>query len=736
MRKLSWDIKDVAVKIMIGEYWGTGVLYVPRQHENFAYILTVGHLFKETNHEFNISVCYNLGPNKNEVNNVDYKCRFSKICASWENEIEVCRVCTLPGYRFDENSPNDGAVIEVKYEEWMGDAEFEIESAQEGEKLVGWGYPKTMEDIDKFCCVIDTVAGDNRGRNKREKDVIEDYIVSYELDRYKEFLSVNKEFLDGVSGVGLFKKNGDTVRLVAFVSRDAGENARLYLTDAVRLQKMVFSMIYLRPDIFPIVSYIPYDNIKGKNPEKEFDKSMDYVLDKVYENKEDCYRIIYGNMWCGKSYSVKKWAENRSIELMTEWNDILECLNKGDFSNHKKCVFVLDDLEGEFSKEDKSKLYIDEDNSIVCKGHLTTLEKKYLIQKISDSRGVCRNCEVTILVICRSYFFRDATESMDTDYEKNKFRKRIINCLELNESIIKELKDFYIDSGIPEYFFEIPFAKKQLQWLLFPKKNREMLPMPGESRMRYEYRLYKKVASHIDQNSLIGYTVSFEWVECMPIEDQLSGYLIESLRKGYNPEGQWDNKYFDLIWIYPFKEESWCKNKSEFKMADDVFYSYLLAEVLYDLLRNERKEDFQRCVSDVYHIYNDLISEKNIWDIGFRIRAFFQFFCEREPDMKQRGIEFLKEHVYKKCREWLSEEEEKWEYYHENVGVIDGVDLNRTDYDIKFVREMEQLIYNLEIMKGIRFDKQNYNDIVCEIKRYIYKCFCIENEKAKTLKYD
>ncbi len=730
---MSQGINNFAVKIETEETWGSGVLYVPRQHGNFAYILTVCHIFKKTDKEFKISISYSINLNENEKK-IDYHCRFVKPGTPRERYMGVCRVCTLPGYRFDdEGSPNDGAVVEVQYEPWMKDIEFSIEKAEADERLEGWGYPKTVKGRDKFNCNIVTVAENKLGRNSDVKDTILDYIASFDVDKYKEYDSINSEFLDGWSGTGLFRKDKDTVCLSALLSRDAGSNPRIYLTDAVRLQEMVSSMIILRPKVFPTVSYIPFENLDGRDPDVDKNKPMDFVLNKVIENRFDYFRIIYGDMWCGKSYAVIKWSENHPDKICLKWDEILDCFNNEIFYDYENRIFVIDGLEREFTKEEKSKLYAEQDSSNVQKGHLTTLEKKLLIEIIENYENECSDHKITVLLICRSNFFKDAIESMKEDYTRIEIRKKVIVCNNIDSRILEKLMKFYEDFELPDYFFDIPFVKRHLQWLVFFEQHTDMLPKPGELQYEYEFRLYRKIASNIDKNNLFvdNHTIFFRRIRKTPVKQYLSKYLITFLGRGYNPCIEWeecDNVVFE---IYPFIKEEGSLGKKEFKMTDDVLYSYLLAEELYNLL-DVSSEKFQNFVK-VVHYHFTFSEDKDIENMGYRIVIFFHFLCEKKPEVQQKAFNFLSDKNSKECREWLLEKDEnELRSYRKNITLCRSMDFNSIVTDLNLGMEAESLSYIVNPSE-IKYDEKI--DLLIRLVRELLHYHKENgNEEIKTLK--
>ena len=69
---------------------------------------------------------------------------------------------------------------------------------------MGSGYPKTgmSEYVDFEGWVLEVP-------NLDQTDAKRDYRIRYDIDKYKEMMSTDTDFLDGYSGTGLFSKIND-----------------------------------------------------------------------------------------------------------------------------------------------------------------------------------------------------------------------------------------------------------------------------------------------------------------------------------------------------------------------------------------------------------------------------------------------------------------------------------------------------------------------------------------------
>lgn len=655
---------------------GSGLLYAPEGWA-YAYILTVAHLIPTVDGE-EIQVCFWDKKRIGGIREVTY--HLAEKAEKTSGTDRNCRCKILKGYdREVGNSPHDGAVIEIPYEDWMGRTAYilgddELEDSLDGQRLVGIGFPLATKNAglqlpnrDCFRCQIQRVAKAPDDEIASGEDL--DYVISYDPDQYRTSQDAGNEGLDGFSGTGMFlevEEDGKPEKCIGFLSRDAAGSPREYLTNAYRLWLLIDEMQTDHPagrnyQTLKIKGrYVEYEEILADHTGEGKTSDLESILNAVLDNPDDYFRCICGFTGIGKSSVVNQEVERRRKEkgtvVMHGWHRLIDFLKAWDKEAFSGSIFILDPLEQYIEGKERALLF----NKKTVKKEEASMqmlavdEKIKLIKEIYDKEADLQQCNIHILFVCHNFFMKDAEKKMEQSTDPNDrlmaawLEKHYIYCDGFSKEQIREIFDKEGEGGIPEYFFEIPILRHPL-WVKHILDIEGMQPRGEEGQYSYEFRLYYDTFGWFQQiGDAEGKRRAIAAKESGLIKNSVEQYIKFILENRNRDRLQWDGILSYVLWCYPFRE-----TKDGFQMDDEILQSYLIARTIYDKLRDKKEQEVLAGLRAVLDIGK---TDRPIQEIWGRVSYFLHALIAKDDPSGEREV-YLEGLVqrHSEVREWLYE---------------------------------------------------------------------------------
>lgn len=620
------EIYDYSVKIEFNNNAGksgSGILYVPREGKS-AYIITVAHVFEEEITEGEIIINFGKIQGSNETKRT-YEFERTDV----KDNSQKSRVCILSGYDWEnDNSPNDGAVLEIPYEEWMKRDGFGFGIASQGERLRGYGYPGSNEKIRDYfdATVVNSVHEDI---NWEETE----YCIKFIPDEHKGTIQIDYSYLDEFSGTGFcYIKDGKQI-FVGIFSRHIGTAPNIHITDSRKIYQLIIEMGSLKEPIFPMASY----QYLGKKKIKK----LDIVLKQLLESQDTYLHCLCGYVGTGKSYTVD-YIINKYFSGQAEenWRKLTDCLSSRNMSELDGTIYILDPLEREWERELRDALQNNEENEELSDQiKLTAKDKLKLFEKIISRENDLKKNHIHILIIFRSNFLRDLKAYMIEQGRTEMWKfidETMIYCDGYNDDQLLE----FMQNGYSELIMGTAETKRP-KWLLKYMDKMQGKAMKEKDPERFEFNMIRDTREwYYMHSNKDGTEEKISIMEIDKLENLRKNFLADKF-KNNREAWEWNINKFLLLYVYPFKE-----NEKGFRLDDKGLYAYLIAEELAEQVKCNSKQKFLEYIIVAY----DIGRRDN--EIGEKIRNFLAFFME---DLEGGGDTVVM---------WLSggeyEDEKKW----------------------------------------------------------------------------
>lgn len=621
------EIYDYSVRIEFNDNAGksgSGILYVPREGK-VAYIITAAHIFEEEVAEGEIQI--NFGKKiENDAIVRTYEFKRTDV----KDKSEKKRVCILSGYDWkNDNSPNDGAVLEIPYEEWMKRENFEFGIAKEGEMIRGYGYPGSNERI-RDCFDAKVVNSVYEEINWEETE----YSIKFFPDEHQGTIQIDYSYLDEFSGTGLcFIKNGKQIFAGVF-SRHVGMAPNIHMTDSRKIYQLILEMASFTEPIFPMASY----RYQGK---KKIEK-LDVVLKQLLESQDTYLHCLCGYVGTGKSYTVD-YIVNKYFSSHTEenWRKLMDCLLCRDMKKLGNTIYILDPLEKEWERDLRDVLQTEVENEELSEQiKLTTKDKLMLFEKIISRENDLKKNHIHILIIFRSNFLRDLKAYM-MEHERMRLWEYIEETMIYCDGYDGEQLIEFIQNGYPQLIMGVEETKRP-QWLIKYMDKKQGEVMEEKDSYRFEFNMIKDTREwyyvHCNKD---GTEERISIMDINKLENLKKDFLADKF-KNNRKAWEWNINKFLLLYIYPFEE-----NEKGFRMDDKGLYAYFIAEELAEQVKRNNKQKFLEYVLIAY----DIGSRDN--EVGNRIRNFLVFFLEDWDGGVGTVVRWLSDEEYEDEKNWI-----------------------------------------------------------------------------------
>lgn len=660
---------DYSIKLMVGSEIGSGILFVPDEGE-YVYIITVAHLFKDVDTEFEVKIEF-VGIAFENVENMKrtYVCELN----NWNDIGEKKRVFFLPGYnRNEEDSPDDAAVIELTYEAWMKRGNIRLGSTKEGRFVEGYGHPKGGENKRiRFEGDIESTVKENI---KLGEDG--DYILEYNPKRYADELAIDKSYLDGFSGTGLLEERTGEYYCIGVFSRSMKGMPRVYLTDIRKIENLIQAIRTKRNErVLPIVK------VKMKD-DKGDSEITDDVLNALNVFLKDANRFImclHGYVGVGKTFAIEEIRkqyneiENGEIRVETSWRRLVDCLNADSMKKLKDTIYIFDCMESVWDKKERTQIsFLKQKKEDVQYRRLNAEEKEAFFNKIWERERELKANNIHILIVFRTNFLKDLKEYI---YQKKQDRRwtriedTFVNCIGYSEGQVLET----FGKECPDYIIQGEMTKRPL-WMKYILEKRHILErdfgqVNEKNQYVYEFHLIRDTLDwYIKKEGPNKDTNYFAQCEEEALELIKKEYIRFILRYEDKEPYAWNKKAHPLIWCYPFEE-----NTSGFKMDDIVLYAFFVATELYELAKHDERLEFKEHFLKAYHIS----ARNNL--LGDRIIAFFRLLMIEDDNSRFEDVLILWMDDCLECMKWYAGTPTN-DYYYLDKMYVNNKNENENEY--------------------------------------------------------